>query len=290
MRHIALHDADNTRYHNLALMKLSAWHKAQGDEVERYIPLKSHVYDKVYSSKVFSFTVTSEPLGNVEKGGIGYGLFNELPEQVEHICPDYNIFGSNRSMGFLTRGCIRKCSWCIVPIKEGGVRPHADIEEFLRHDEVIVMDNNILACDHGIQQIEKMACLNIKVDVNQGLDARLIDDGIARRLAKLRWLHPIRLACDHKNQMAAVQKAVTLLRWHNAKPSRFFVYVLVKDLPSAFERVKFIKGLYCEPFAQPYRDFQNNEPTQEQKDFARWVNHTAVFNSVPWEEYRFKRP
>ena len=163
---------------------------------------------------------------------------------------------------------------------------HADIEEFLRHKDVVLMDNNVLASEHGIQQIEKIVKLQVKVDFNQGLDARLIDDAMAKLLSRLKWRHPIRLACDHPAQMTAIQKAVQLLRWHNARPARYFVYCLVNEVDEALERVKFLKGLYLEPFAQPFQDYENTiRPTKRQLDFARWVNHTAVFNSVEWSQY-----
>jgi len=285
---IGIHDADKTRFPNLALMKLSAWHKAKGDIVKLYDPLFASCFDTVYSSKVFTFTPEDlELIGNVEKGGTGYKLFHTLPEEIEHICPDYSLYDVNYSVGFVTRGCPRHCQWCIVPDKEGDIRKHADVNEFLRHQDVVLMDNNILASEHGIQQIEKLAKLGVKVDFNQGLDARLIDDQVAHLLSKLRWIRYIRLSCDTLSQLPEIQKAVTLLRWYNANPANIFVYCLVKDVQEALERVKALKGLYLQVFAQPYRDFDTNtDPTKEQKKFARWVNHKAIFKSVAWKDYK----
>jgi len=284
---IALHSADKTKFPNLALMKLSAWHKAHRDIVEWYMPIMSSTYDKIYSSKVFTFTQPEKLLGHdVIYGGTGNDIKKRLNDNIEHSCPDYELYGLDHSLGFLTRGCPNKCSWCIVPEKEGKIKAHADIDEFLRHDKVVLMDNNVLASDHGITQIEKLIRLKVKVDFNQGLDCRLINNSIAKLLARLKWLHPIRLACDTASQMEPIQKAVRLLRWHNARPARYFVYCLIKEVDEAMERIKFIKGLYCEPFVQPYRDIKNpKEPSKEIKKFARWVNHTAVFNSIPYEKY-----
>ena len=284
---IGIHDADKTKYPNLALMKLSAWHKAQGDAVSMYDVLFSSQFDKVYSSKVFTFTPEEDVFGNIEKGGTGYKLFHSLPDEIEHICPDYELYGIDYSLGFLTRGCPNSCNWCIVPTKEGGITDHADIGEFLRHKEVVLMDNNVLASNHGIKQIEKLARLGVKVDFNQGLDARLIDEHVARLLSKVKWIRFIRLSCDTHAQLPIIQKAVTLLRWHNANPAQLFVYCLVKDVQEALERVKVLKGMYLTIFAQPYRDFSmNSTPSQKQKRFARWVNHKAIFKSVEWENYK----
>ena len=108
---IALNDNDRTNFPNLALMKLSAYHKAKGDDVEWYMPIMSQFYDKIYSSKVFTFTPEDSLLGNkVIKGGTGYNLFNNLPDEIEHTCPDYSLYLEFKSaLGFLTRGCPNKC-------------------------------------------------------------------------------------------------------------------------------------------------------------------------------------
>ena len=281
---IALHD-DNTGFPNLALMKISASHKASGDSVERFSALNK--YDRVYSSKVFTFSPVDPYLHEgAIKGGTGYGLYEDLSESIEHTCPDYALYGADYSMGFLTRGCIRQCPWCFVPRKEGAIRAHADVTEFLRHKDVVLLDNNVLAHPHGIEQIEKIAVLGVRVDFNQGLDARLIDDATARLLGKLKWMSPLRLACDSQAMIDPIRKAVELLRWNNVTPRRYFCYCLVQDVSEAVERVRFLKGIDVDPFCQPFMDEIGTEPTREQKVFARWVNMKSEFKSRTWEDYR----
>lgn len=285
---VALHDSEANGYPNVALMKLSAHHKAAGDSVEWFNPLVGG-YDKVYSAKIFTWSAHDPYLPkDAVCGGSGHDIAATLPEEIEHVCPDYDLYGAKQSYGFLTRGCIRNCPWCFVPKKEGKIRANADIEEFCRHKEVVLMDNNVLAHPHGLDQIDKMGRLGLKVDFNQGLDARLIDDAAAMRLGKLKWLEPLRLACDTAGQIDSIRKAVELLRWHNVRPSRFSCYVLVKDIPDALERVRFLKGISVDPFCQPYRSPDGTEATAEQKAFARWCNHKATFKSSTWEEYRRK--
>jgi len=283
---IGLHDSDNTGFPNLALMKLSAWHKARGDEVEWFSPMFD--YDRVYSSKVFTFTPEDPYLPeSAIKGGTGYRSPMTLDPEIEHMMPDYGLYELGHSMGFLTRGCNRTCNWCVVPGKEGKAHAHADIEEFAAHKDVVLLDNNVLQSPHGIEQIEKIAKLGLRVDFNQGLDARMIDDGIAKLLSRVQWYKPIRLACDHKGQMRSIARAVELLRWNNVTPRRYFCYCLVQDVDEAIERVRFLKGLDVDPFAQPYIDFTGQtKPTLEQRAFARWVNHKAEFKSRTWDEYR----
>lgn len=286
--HIALHDADKTRFPNLALMKLSAWHKAHGHSVEMFKPLFKSQYDKIYSSKVFTFTPEDEYLpAYAERHGIGRGDMGVLPDEIEHTCPDYSLYGSTHAQGFVTRGCPNKCPWCVVPKKEGAIRAHAEVEEFLGGmKELVLMDNNILAHEHGLREMEKIGRMGVKLDCNQGLDARLVDPAVANVLGKIRW-SVLRFACDQASQMPHVERAVRLIRSASGKKGNVFCYVLVKDIPDALERVEFLRRLGVDPFAQPYRDFSTNaEPDRELKDFARWVNHKAIFKSVPWEKYR----
>ena len=290
---IALHENDKTKYPNLVLMKLAAWHKARGDKVERYLPLIADQYDLIYSSKVFTWTQEDKTLpAHTIKGGTGYGIYTPLDEEIEHIKPDYSLYPHfTAGLGFTTRGCIRACPWCIVPEKEGILRPHADITEFVRPDskELILMDNNILAHDHGLRQIEKSIDLGLKIDCNQGLDARIIANNtdIAKLLARTKWIRHIRLACDTASQMPYVEKAVNLIRKYGQKHYDFMSYVLVKDIPDALERVEFLRSLDVKPFAQPYRDFSgHDDPPKELRDFARWCNQRAIFNTVKWQDYK----
>lgn len=283
---IAFHDSENKKYPNLALMKLSSWHKSKGDSVSFFDPL--YDYDIIYSSKVFTFTIDDPYLPkSAIKGGTGYNINSFLPEEIEHMIPDYSLYGINYSMGFLTRGCPNKCKWCIVPEKEGHVRAHSDIEEFAKHKDVVLLDNNVLASEHGIKQIEKISKLKLKIDFNQGLDARLIDNSVAKLLSKVKWLKPLRLACDSQSQKKHIEKAVELLRKNNCTPKRYFVYAIIQDIDESLDRIKFLRSLNLDPFCQPYRDFdKNTEPTKEQKMLARYVNHKATFKSISWQDYK----
>lgn len=288
---IGLMDVDGHNYPNLALMKLSSYYKSEGEDVSWYTPWEH--YDIVFKSKVFTFTPEDSHYINAEyikKGGTGYGHGPNLGNKIEHVYPDYGLYNVDYAYGFLTRGCPNKCSWCVVPSKEGDISENADITEFWDGQKVaILMDNNILSSPHGLEQIDKMGKLGIHVDFNQGLDARLIanDESIAERLSNLKWHKPLRMACDTKAQIPYIEKAVGLLRKHRITPSNYFIYVLVKDIDDAHERVVAIDKLGCDPFAQPYRDFSiNAKPTVEQRRFARWVNHKAIFNSVEYKNYK----
>ena len=283
---IGLIDLDG-KLPNLALMKLSTWHKARGDDVELTMPVLAAGYDKVYMSKVFTWSdMPTLPL-SAEVGGTGCDLHKTLPEEIERLCPDYSLYKMDYSMGFLTRGCIRKCEFCFVPEKEGQIRPAADIEEFLRHKKAVLLDNNVLAHKHGIEQIEKIVGMGIKVDFNQGLDARLIDDVTASLLAKVRWIRFVRMACDNQSMKRPVEKAVKLLRKHGLR-KEIFCYVLVDgDIEEAHNRAEFLRGLKVDPFAQPYRSPDGKEAPKQSRVFANWVNKKAEFKSCSWQDYKY---
>jgi len=288
---VGLHDSDGEgfKFPNYALMKISAWHKQNGDNVSWWTPLLT--YDRVYSSKVFTFTDENSYLPkNAIKGGTGYGIYEDLPQEIDDTFPDYSIYPNvDYAIGFLTRGCPNKCAWCVVPKKEGGIRPYQTFEQIKRTDsnKIVFMDNNVLACKHGLNEIERLGKTKIKVDFNQGLDARLVTPEIGRLLGKLHLQKYIRFACDTKSQMLWVEQAHKYCLEGGVAKSNFFCYVLVRDIQDAYERVEFLRKLGIDPFAQPYRDFENNiEPTEEQRHFARWVNHKAVFKTVKWEDYK----
>ena len=290
---IGLHDADQNSFPNLALMKLSTWHKTQGDAVEWWLPFKE--YDRVYSSKVFTFTPENEYLPeDTIKGGTGYGIYNELPVEIDKCFPDYSLYADcDYAIGFLTRGCIRECPWCVVPRKEGLIRPNASWRDIKRPDskKIIFLDNNVLACEHGLKEIEDMIGQKIRIDFNQGLDARLISVEIAEMLSKLKWIRYIRMSCDTDAMLGVVLKTIERLKRFGVNPQKVFVYLLVtSDVESAEKRALELRKAGAEVFAQPYRDFENAvEPTRKMKAFARWVNRKEIFKSTTcFAEYRWK--
>ena len=286
---IGLIDVDGHNFPNLALMKISAFHKEKGDSVEWVNHWER--YDKVYKSKVFTFTpdnTIAVQSDEIIKGGTGYKIYRDL--FCDDSEPDYTLYPQySHAYGFLTRGCIRRCKWCIVPKKEGYIRAYRDIETVLQgRKTVILMDNNILACDYGISQLEKIATIGCRIDLNQGLDARIILNNavIPKLLSRIKWLCPVRLACDDISMMKTIEEAAKLLRASGLKPKRLFAYVLLTDIQSSYERINFLKNLNIMPFAQPYRDFTPKQIIpQWQKDMARWCNDKALLQSHDFKNY-----
>lgn len=295
---IGLHDAEkghfkNKTFPNYALMKISAWHKARGDEVEWWNPL--YRYDRVYSSKVFDFTPEDPYLpDNAIRGGSGYRdipINQMLPEDVDRMFPDYSIYPEcDYAIGYLTRGCIRNCRWCIVPGKEGKIRPYRAWQELVRQDtnKLVLMDNNILACEYGIQQLISLIGSGYRIDLNQGMDARLVDDDIADILSRLKWIRFIRFSCDQKSQIEPVRRTIELLRKHGVKPYRIFVYILVtRDIQDASMRVEALKRY---PGINLYAQAERNErlgimPNAAQLEFQQRYVYGGRYRKETWEGY-----
>ena len=176
---IGLHDAElehikQKSFPNYALMKISAYHKQRGDTVELFTPIdpnepeqltlmpmddyparrKAEIYDTVYSSKVLSYTPENPYLpGRTIRGGTGYNSKAELAPEIDNLFPDYSIYPQcDYAIGFITRGCPNRCPWCVVPDKEGDIHPYRRWRELVRPDskKIVLMDNNILACEYGI--------------------------------------------------------------------------------------------------------------------------------------------
>lgn len=254
MQKIGLVDVDGHHFPNLALMKLSAWHKSQGDRVEFADPMFGH-YDRVYMSKVFTFTPDCPDYYPCEvvSAGTGYKDYTTtLPDEIEHCCPDYSLYGVDEAYGFLTRGCVNRCPWCIVPHKEGSIRPASPLREFIGDKRrAVLLDNNVLASDFGLEQIEEIVRMGISVDFNQGLDARrACDDAfILDLLSRVKWMNQIRFACDRMSQMEPVAKCVKELGRRGVKPYRIFVYCLIQDVDDALERINALRKLGVLPFA-----------------------------------------
>lgn len=317
-----------TIYPNIALAKIARFHKEHGDDVEWYNPF-SEYYDWVYMSKVFNFSPDYDYIINnsrrIIKGGTGYFVskddmpgykplfwdkiwyWAELPVEIDRCQPDYSIYPlipKDYAYGFLTRGCPNKCKWCVVPKKEGAIRPYMDVDEIAiegRH-KLVLMDNNFLAAgDYAHEQLDKIISRGYRVDFNQALDARLVTDDFARKLAKVKWLEKnrIRFGCDTKKQIEECERAMELIISHGFK-GEFFLYTMLNDdFQESYDRIHYWWDKLQEQrdkhssnlvyaYAQPYRDPNNphHQIPQWQKDMANWVNKKAHFVAHSFEEFQ----
>ncbi len=293
---IGLIDVDGRHFPNLALMKLSAWHKDQGDTVEWWDGFSQ--YDKIYMSKVFDETYSPdlpEPCNGAEivKGGTGYGLDNRLPDEAEHIYPDYSLYPTltqDTAYGFLTRGCPRGCAFCIVSQKEGRAsREAADLTEWRRGQKHIkLLDPNLLACREHMDLLGQLADSGAWVDFTQGLDCRLLNEDNVWLLNQTR-IKEIHFAWDFMEQEKQVLDGLRLYaRLDARKPHGKFgtVYVLTNFDTSMEEnlyRIYALRALGYNPYVMIYD--KPNAP-REIRRLQRWCNNRRIFRSCPdFREY-----
>ena len=271
---IGLFDIDS-KYHNLALMKLSTYHKQKGDETELYKPIFIKTYDRVYISKIFTKFHINEcyiPKNFYRAGGSGFNLERRLPNEIEHLMPDYSLYNLDYSLGFTTRGCIRNCSFCIVREKEGNIKEHAEVEEFLnsKSNMVVLLDNNFLALPSHIRKLQKYIDKGWVIDFNQGLDIRLINKENARLLTKVRHYKQIHFAWDLMSYEKEFKEGIKILFKAGIKPYRIMVFVLC-GFNTTFEedlyRFDELLSLGTDPFIMIYGDVD-----RKTKEFSRWVN------------------
>ena len=297
--------SDSHNFPSLPMMKLSAYHKSIGDDVEM-LDYFSH-YDLVYASKVFSFTKDIESdcivqADEIRKGGTGYCIsvvdgkevFDKrkdtpLPKEIEHIYPDYSLYPEYKyAAGFLTRGCPRGCGFCIVGKKEGLCSHEvAELSEFWRgQKEIKLLDPNILACKEHERLLKQLADSGAKVDFTQGIDIRLTNpDNIAllnrvkTSMIHFAWDNPKQDLTKHFEQYA---------KYTNIKSERNKAVYVLSNFDSTIEedlhRIYTLRDLGYSPYVMLY---QKETADRTHKRLQRWVNNRFIFRSVErFEDYK----
>jgi len=290
---IGLIDVDSHNFPNLALMKISAWHKKQGDTVDWWNGLEH--YGKVYVSKVFDETYTKDMnycinTDEIIKGGTGYDLKNKLSPVIESICPDFNLYPQlKESYGFLTRGCPRGCEFCVVGEKEGLKSVQvADLGQFWnKQKEIKLLDPNLLACADWKKLLQQLIDSKTWVDFTQGLDIRFMDDEKAAMLNQL-MVKMIHFAWDNY-EFDTYEKLKQFRPKLNYGYRKLKVYVLTNfntTLEQDLERIYKLKELEYDPYVMIYD--KPNAP-QAIRYLQRWVNNKIIFRSTEkFEEFNPK--
>lgn len=295
---VGLIDVDGHNYPNLPLMKISAYHKARGDTVEWYEPLMSGHMDRVYMSKVFSFTEDYQfviDADEIIKGGSGYCIETEngkekynaeedicLPDEIEHIYPDYSLYGiENTAYGFLTRGCPRGCTFCHVKDKEGLTsRKVADLSEFWRGQKNIVLcDPNILACKECDSLLQQLIDSKAYVDFNQGLDIRLMTAEKAEMIKQIK-LKQLHFAWDRYDDGKIILPKLKMFKKKTGiNVRKAIVYVLCNydtTIDQDLERIYTLKDYGYWPYVMLYNK-QSIPKGHELRHMQRWVNNRYIF-------------
>jgi len=300
---VGLLDLDRTGFPNVALMKLSAWHKAQGDTTV-LLRHAQHV-DKLYASAVFSWNRTKADamaaLG-ATVGGSGVDLQNQLPAEVEAMRPDYTLYGIDYGVGYLMRGCIWTCSFCVVPEKEGKPREVATIDDLLnpasarKRPFVVLMDNEFFWREKwAIARLEEFTTRGIDFCPSQGLDIRVVTPALCAALAASPfWNLPrsrrqVTFAFDSIGIERQYRRGVEMLLAAGMKAWNLQSYVLVgynSTIEQDLARLAIIREYRIDPFVMVYRDYRTGKMARDPqlRNLARWTNR-RLFKAMSFEDY-----
>lgn len=278
---------------NLALMQISAYHKAQGDIVGFDVEFP----DKVYVSCIFSKN-REQALGvgsfysgaDIVYGGSGIN-YRWLPEEMQKIRPDYDLYPSEYSLGYTTRGCVRNCPFCIVRDKEGTFRRWQHIREFHdpRFKAVVVLDNNVYADKEWFFENTDYVIENkLKFNAIQGMDIRLLNEEIATRLKQLKWHGKLHFAFDNTKLEKDVLRGIEILKQVGINTNNYVQFYVLAGYPEATDeafddalyRCNLLKENRVGAFVMKYSS------SKKLNALARWANRKWLFWNIPFSEYR----
>ena len=291
---IGLFDVDS-KIPNLALMKLSQFHKKNGDNVEMYLPLLHDTFDMVYASKIFEFSDGSDLRDDMVIGGTGVDMSISPSPEIEKEVPDYSIYGYKHSIGFSQRGCRFKCGFCVVPKKEGSPYFNSTIDGIWTQRAsrfIVLLDNDFFGNPQWEQCIADIKRHRLQVCFSQGLNIRIISRKQAEALASVRFRNlrntysQVTFAWDQIDDEKVILRGIKRVMDAGVKPWQMQFFVLIgydTTEDDDLHRVLMIRDLGCDPFVMPY-----DKTVPYQRHFARWVNRRQVFKSCTWDQYRFR--
>ena len=324
---IGIIDADlldnGSKHPNLALLKISGYNKAIGHDVELlhdYDSIKD--YDKVYMSKVFNFTeipINLEDYDNLEIGGTGF--FEDggesLPHEIEHHMPDYHLYDDyieqeikrginpskftdykDYSIGFTTRGCFRKCDFCVNK-KYNKVHRHSPLSEFLdpSRKRIYLWDDNILAFSGWRDVFDELEASNKYFQFRQGMDIRLMTEEKAKRLSKMKYYGDFIFAFDYIEDKKLIEEKLKLWQKYNKKTTKLYVLCgfdrddkyddafWKQDIIDAFKRVKVLMENKCLPYIMRFEKYEESPYRGMYINLARWCNQPAFFKKKSFREF-----
>lgn len=287
---VGLLDVDGHNFPNVALMKIADWHRLRGDDVEWAIPMFG-VYDRIYASKVFTFTPDFDTMlfnaKQIFRGGTGYDIKSRLPDEIDrHTGLDYGLYPQYKfSVQFYSRGCIRHCPFCLVHDKEGGIHSVEPMAWNPNAEWIEVLDNNFFAAPDWRKAIEDIRRQQLPVKFH-GVDVRIMDEEQAAALNSVKMKGYLHIAWDLP-QIDLTPRLEAMIKY--IKPYKIACYVLIgfnSTREQDLYRLRTLKRMGIVPFVQPFRDYDNNrKPTQYEKDLGRWANRAWLFKSMDFEDY-----
>ena len=320
---IGIIDADlldnGTRHPNLACEKISGYYKEKGHEVKlitNYFEINS--FDEVYMSKVFDFTNVPIDVNdkvsypNLHIGGTGFFWKDapDLPYEIEHHMPDYHLYDEfigkeisrgikpikfkdyvDYSIGFTTRGCFRKCSFCVNE-KYDRVFRHAHVDEFLDKSRkyIYLWDDNILAFGGWRDVFEELNATGKPFQFRQGMDMRLMTDDKAIVLSSSKYHGDYIFAFDHIEDRDIIEQKLKIWQTYCSKIAKLYVLCGYDsqdevDIANTFERIRILMKYHCLPYIMRHEYYQKSKYRGLYVTLARWCNQPSFFKKKSFREY-----
>ena len=308
------------RFPNLVCMKLSAWYKNGGGNVElltKYENLDD--YDKVFIAKVFTDTPVPEwvlKLKNVEYNGTGffYDKATPLPTEIEHMKPDYHLydewlaqkddgstdflFYKNTDIGFTTRGCFRHCPFCVNK-NYNAVTRHSHVDEFLTNESkrIILLDDNVLGCGEWRSIFEELQSTGKPFQFKQGMDERLLTDDKAKLIFASKWYGDYYFAFDHLKDADLIESKLAIAKKYTDKWLKFYTLCgfdyagkydhdfWVNDIFSLMKRIQILMKWKCSPYVTRFYKYKESPYSGVIITVARWANQSSFYKKQSLMEF-----
>lgn len=317
---IGIIDADlldkGTRFPNLALMKISGYYKGQGNNVKLisdYNQIKE--YDLIFLSKVFDYTnipIDINNIRNLKYGGTGFyydkALF--LKPEIEHHFPDYNLYDeyvqlklkqgepknkwkyyTDYSIGFTTRGCFRKCNFCVNKRFKKAIK-WSDLNEFVDINKkyITLLDDNFLAYEGWKNILLTLQNTGKRFEFKQGLDMRLMTEEKARMLSESKYIGDYIFAFDNIEDKNVIKQKLNIWKKYCNQSTKLYVLCAydsqdVIDIINTFERIKIIMEYGCLPYIMRYKDYEKSQWRGIYINLARWCNQPNFYKKMSFREY-----
>lgn len=311
------------RFPNLACMKISGYYKELGNEVKLLIDYSNlQDYDKVFISKVFTDTQINDEilkLPNVEYGGTGF-YFDKAPNldcKIEHHMPDYHLYddwvygqidsGKNRnefkeyldySIGFITRGCFRKCGFCVNK-KYDNVFNHSPLSEFYdtTRKKICLLDDNFFGGKGWKESLEELQATGKAFKFKQGMDERILNEEKCKMLFDSKYDGAYTFAFDNVEDSLIIKQKLQLIRKHTNKIPMFYVLggfdrndnwndsFWKQDIVDTFERIKILMEYKCLPYIMRFNRYEESPYRGMYINLARWCNQPSFFKKKSFREY-----
>jgi len=294
---------------NIALGKLSTYHKSLGDDAtlvhaglsgypsKKKVTIDADEYDKVYVSQLFDTNqgrIRVINCKNIEVGGVGSRYpKKKLAKEIDDLDIDYSIFDTDTSYDFITRGCINKCYFCKVWQTEGKIKFYRELNRIIKHDKVKFLDNNFLAYDGHIEILKELVKLQTKFQFNQGLDIRLITETDCKLLKRCNLLSGLLFAFDNINDKGVIASKLKIVKRYFGKPFtlKFYVYhnAKITNISDTIDRVEWLRSNKCVPYIMRDVNCYESEDKDFLVDYSGYCNQPGIFKNMTFKQFLMKR-